>query len=135
MHYRPHTVIALGGGSAIDTGKAISYIYMKSGGGEKPRSIAIPTTSGTGSEVTTFSVLSDQEAGTKVPLVDEQMLPDVAVLDPGFTVSVPPQVTVDTGLDVLTHGIEANVSPAANDFTDALAKRPFPWCLRIYRRT
>ncbi len=123
LDYQPDTVIALGGGSAIDTGKAISFIYTRAAGAEKPRCIAIPTTSGTGSEVTSFSVLSDPAAGAKYPLVDDRMLPEVALLDPSLTVSVPPQVTADTGLDVLTHAVEAYVSTGANDFTDALAEK------------
>ncbi len=121
--FRPDTVIALGGGSAIDTGKAVSYIYIQAAGAEKPLFVAIPTTSGTGSEVTSFSVLSDRAAGTKYPLIDDAMLPDYALLDPGFTVSVPPHVTADTGLDVLTHAVEAYVSPEATDFTDALSEK------------
>ncbi|MBS6215775.1 MAG: iron-containing alcohol dehydrogenase [Clostridiales bacterium] len=123
LDYQPDTVIALGGGSAIDTGKAISFIYTNATGAEKPRCIAIPTTSGTGSEVTSFSVLSDPSAGAKYPLVDNQMLPEVALLDPSLTVSVPPQVTADTGLDVLTHAAEAYASTGASDFTDALAEK------------
>ena len=90
LEFRPDTVIALGGGSAIDTGKAISFIYTKSSGAAKPRCIAIPTTSGTGSEVTSFSVLSDPEAGAKYPLVDDAMLPEIAMLDPALTITVPP---------------------------------------------
>lgn len=92
-------------------------------GAEKPLCIAIPTTSGTGSEATSFAVISDPSVGSKYPLVDDQMLPDVALLAPSLTVSVPPHVTTDTGLDVLTHAVEAFVSPMANDFTDALAEK------------
>lgn len=123
LEYQPDTVIALGGGSAIDSGKAISFIYTKMSGAEKPLCIAIPTTSGTGSEATSFAVISDPSVGSKYPLVDDQMLPDVALLAPSLTVSVPPHVTADTGLDVLTHAVEAFVSPMANDFTDALAEK------------
>ena len=123
LEYQPDTVIALGGGSAIDSGKAIRFIYTKMSGAEKPLCIAIPTTSGTGSEATSFAVISDPSVGSKYPLVDDQMLPDVALLAPSLTVSVPPHVTADTGLDVLTHAVEAFVSPMANDFTDALAEK------------
>ena len=125
LAFQPDTVIAMGGGSAIDTGKAISYIYTRAGERAKPRCVAIPTTSGTGSEATSFAVLSDPEAGAKYPLADDQMLPEWALLDPSLTVSVPPAVTADTGLDVLTHAVEAYASPAASPFTDALAEKAF----------
>lgn len=134
LEFRPDTVIALGGGSAIDTGKAISFIYTKSSGAAKPRCIAIPTTSGTGSEVTSFSVLSDPEAGAKYPLVDDVMLPEIAMLDPALTITVPPHVTADTGMDVLTHAVEAYASPAATDFTDALAEKAFALVLEYLPR-
>lgn len=134
LNYQPDTVIAMGGGSAIDTGKAISFIYTKASDAKKPRCIAIPTTSGTGSEATSFSVLSDPAAGSKYPLVSEQMLPELALLDPSLTVSVPPQVTADTGLDVLTHAMEAYVSPVATDFTDALAEKAFSLVLEYLPR-
>lgn len=123
LDYRPDTLIALGGGSALDAGKAINFIYTQMGAAEKPLFVAIPTTSGTGSEVTSFSVLTDPTAGAKYPLVDDRMLPEYALLDTAFTLSVPPKVTADTGLDILTHAMEAYVSPSANDFTDALAEK------------
>ena len=134
LEFRPDTVIALGGGSAIDTGKAISFIYTKSSGAAKPRCIAIPTTSGTGSEVTSFSGLSDPEAGAKYPLVDDAMLPEIAMLYPALTVTVPAHVTADTGMDVLTHAVEAYASPAASDFTDTLAKKAFALVLEYLPR-
>ena len=114
------TVIALGGGSAIDTAKSVCKVNNKMGL-TKVSLIAIPTTSGTGSEVTSFSVISDPETKSKFPIVDEDMIPDIAVLDSTLTMSVPAKITADTGMDVLTHAFEALVSTNANDFSDAYA--------------
>lgn len=120
--FGPDGVIALGGGSAIDTAKAASHIYTRLGN-ERLYLAAVPTTSGTGSEVTNFSVISDPGAQAKYPLRSDNMMPDAAFLDPRFTVSVPPHITADTGMDVLTHGLEAYVSVSASDFTDACAEK------------
>lgn len=121
--FRPDTVFALGGGSAIDTAKAVVHLYAKMHDITRPRIVALPTTSGTGSEVTAFAVISDREAGIKYPLIDSDMIPDVVFLDPMLTATVPPAITADTGIDVLTHGMEAFVSIKANDFTDAMAEK------------
>lgn len=141
--FKPDTIITLGGGSAIDAGKAMwlfyeypdvefeflklkfmdirkrTYKYPKLG--RKARFIAIPTTSGTGSEVTAFAVITDKGADIKYPLADYELTPDVAIVDVDFVMSVPPGVTADTGMDVLTHALEAYVSVMASDYTDALA--------------
>ncbi|EIA23821.1 Putative NAD-/Fe- aldehyde dehydrogenase domain protein, partial [Candidatus Arthromitus sp. SFB-1] len=89
--------------------------------GNKAQLVAIPTTSGTGSEVTSFSVISDKTKNIKYPLADYELTPNVAIIDPQFVMSLPKSVTADTGLDVLTHAIEAYVSILASDYTDALA--------------
>lgn len=121
--FGPDTVIALGGGSAIDTAKAVSYIHDRLQGQAKTCLLAVPTTSGTGSEVTSFAVISDPRVGAKYPLVSDQMLPDATFLNPDFTISVPPHITADTGIDVLTHALEAYVSTQAQAFTDACAEK------------
>ncbi len=157
--FKPDVIIALGGGSVIDAAKAMWLFYehpdtdfddlrMKfmdirkrvfkyPSLGKKAKLVAIPTTSGTGSEVTSFTVITDPENENKYPLADYELTPDVAIIDPEFVQSLPASVTADTGLDVLTHAIEAYVSVMASDYTDGLAMKAIQLCFdylpRAYR--
>ncbi|OOF56347.1 bifunctional acetaldehyde-CoA/alcohol dehydrogenase [Rodentibacter myodis] len=139
--YQPDTIIALGGGSAMDAAKVMWLFYEQPEVdfrdlvqkfmdirkrafkfpqlGRKARFIGIPTTSGTGSEVTPFAVIT--EGDKKYPIADYSLTPTVAIVDPALVMTVPAHVAADTGLDVLTHATEAYVSVLANDFTDGLA--------------
>ncbi|WDP90318.1 MAG: iron-containing alcohol dehydrogenase [Desulfobacter sp.] len=130
-------IIALGGGSAIDAAKAMMYFaYKAMGEKDKPLLVVIPTTSGTGSEVTSFSVVTDTANQTKIPLSDELLIPDMAILDARFTRTVPPAITADTGMDVLTHAIEAFTSVDANIFADIYSEHAirdvFKYLVRAY---
>ena len=141
--FNPDVIITLGGGSAMDAAKAMWLFYehpevdfmdLKQKFidirkrvvrypklGEKAQFVAIPTTSGTGSEVTSFTVITDKETNRKYPLADYELTPDIAIVDPQFVMTVPKEITADTGMDVLTHAIEAYVSNFANDYADGLA--------------
>lgn len=120
---KPDVVIALGGGSAIDTAKGILFFSQKSGLARVECFIAIPTTSGTGSEVTSVTVITDTKAKVKYPVKSSEIAPDIAILDPAFTLSVPHAVTANTGIDVLTHAMEAYVAKDATICSDAMAEK------------
>ena len=143
--FQPDVIIALGGGSSMDAAKVMWLMYEHPEVnfddikqkfmdirkrafkfpelGKKARLICIPTTSGTGSEVTPFAVITDKQENKKYPLTDYSLTPTVAIVDPEFAMSMPASIAADTGIDVLTHAIEAYVSILASDFTDGLAKQ------------
>ena len=118
----PDVIIALGGGSAIDTAKGIIFFSLKMGVSAESF-IAIPTTSGTGSEVTSITVITDTQNKVKIPIQDYAITPDIAILDPQFTLSVPYNVTANTGMDVLTHAIEAYVAQNSTLCSDGMAEK------------
>ncbi|MFH9861157.1 bifunctional acetaldehyde-CoA/alcohol dehydrogenase [Streptomyces sp. NPDC017202] len=141
--FRPDTIIALGGGSPMDAAKVMWLLYEQPDIdfadmrqkfsdirkrafrfptlGRLARLVCVPTTSGTGAEVTPFAVISDPATGKKYPLADYALTPSVAIVDPLLTTALPPALAADSGFDALTHAIEAYVSVYANDFTDGLA--------------
>ena len=141
--FRPDTIIAIGGGSSMDAAKGMWLFYEQPDVnfddlkqkfmdirkrafrypelGKKSKLVCIPTTSGTGSEVTPFAVITDKEENKKYPLTDYSLTQTVAIVDPSLTMSLPKSITADTGMDVLTHATEAYVSTLASDFTDGLA--------------
>lgn len=136
LAYRPDVIVAVGGGSAIDSSKAIREFALRVDRYADVGLIAIPTTSGTGSEVTSFAVVSDPETKSKYPLCSAELTPDEAILDAELVKSVPPAVTADTGMDVFTHALEACVSINRNEFATALAEKAVELCgvflLRAY---
>lgn len=138
LQHKADLIIALGGGSPIDAAKAIAYFAHKASDDVvKPTLVAIPTTSGTGSEVTDISVVTDKEKEIKIPISDESLIPDIAILDARFTRTLPPAVTAATGMDVLTHAIEAYTSREANAFTSIYARYAiryvFEYLLRAFK--
>ena len=156
--FKPDVIIALGGGSAMDAGKimwvmyehpevdfqdmAMRFIdirmrvYTFPKMGEKAYFVAIPTSSGTGSEVTSFAVITDQETGVKYPLADYELMPDMSIVDADNMMSQPKGLTSASGVDVLTHALEAYASVMATDYTDGLAlkamKNVFEYLPRAY---
>lgn len=122
LSFDSDTIIAIGVGSVIDTAKSVIYFALEinkrmPSNLKKPLFIAIPTTSGTGSEVTSYAVITDKETHRKVPLVSDEMLPDLALLDSQFTLTVPPRITAETGMDVMAHAFESYVSVNSSPFT------------------
>ena len=144
-NFRPDTIIALGGGSAMDAAKVMWLMYEHPEVnfddikqkfmdirkrafkfpelGKQAKLICIPTTSGTGSEVTPFAVITDSDENKKYPLTDYALTPTIAIVDPELTMSLPASIAADTGIDVLTHAVEAFVSILASDYTDGLARQ------------
>ena len=150
--FEPDVIVAVGGGSVIDGAKAAWILYERPditdlgtqvsplallGLRKKAFLVAVPTTSGTGSECTAVAVLHDTATHRIVPIANADLLPDVAILVPEFTVSMPPKLTAGTGLDVLAHAMDAIATPAANEFTDAMSlmaiKMVFQYLPRAYR--
>ena len=123
-----HCIITVGGGSALDLAKAVRRMAKEVQPDLEAELIAIPTTSGTGSEVTSFAVITDPETNSKIPLVAPDLTPDEAILDEVLVRSVPAGVTAETGMDVMTHAIEAYVSLERNEFSAALAEKAIEIC-------
>ncbi len=159
MHsFKPDTIIALGGGSAMDAAKIMWVLYEHPEAdfmdmamrfidirkrvytfpkmGEKAYFIAIPTSAGTGSEVTPFAVITDEKTGVKYPLADYELMPDMAIVDTDFHMSAPKGLTAASGIDAVTHAVEAYAAMLATDYTDGLAlkalKTIFEYLPRAY---
>ncbi len=155
--FAPDTIIALGGGSSMDAAKGMWLFYEQPDVnfndlkqkfmdirkrafqypelGHKAKLVCIPTTSGTGSEVTPFAVITDKVENKKYPLTDYSLTPTVAILDPVLTYNLPKSITADTGMDVLTHATEAYVSTLANDFTDGLCIQAIKMVFKYLERS
>lgn len=157
-NFQPDVIIALGGGSPIDAAKGMWLFYEQPEAnfegmrmkfldmrkrafhypnlGKHTQFVAIPTTSGTGSEVTAFSVITDKKKGNvKYPLANYELTPDVAIIDPQFVDTLPKSVIADTGIDVLTHAIEAYVSIMASDYTNGLALKAIDMVFKYLPRS
>lgn len=135
IDFLPDVIIALGGGSSLDTAKAVKYFIKKSN--LSIPLIALPTTSGTGSEVTSYAVLTDRKNNIKIPIKDDDMIPEYAILDPDLTKTLPKSVVADSGIDALTHSIEAYTFKEASIYTQIYAlsaiRNIFKNLLRMYK--
>ncbi|AKP66195.1 1-propanol dehydrogenase PduQ [Companilactobacillus ginsenosidimutans] len=120
---KPTVIIAVGGGSAIDTAKAIRFFGEKVANSKVGCFIGIPTTSGTGSEVTNTAVITDEKNNVKFPIMDDYLIPDISLLYPELVMSAPASVAAYSGLDVLTHSLESLVAKDSDLFTDAFAEK------------
>ena len=158
--FGPDVIIALGGGSAMDAGKIMwlmyehpecrfedlamdfmdirKRVYTFPKMGEKAMFVAIPTSSGTGSEVTPFAIITDADTGTKWPIADYELLPDMAIIDTDYMMNQPKGLTSASGIDALTHSLEAYASIMATDYTDGMAlmaaKNIFEYLPRAYEK-
>ncbi|MDR1263774.1 MAG: bifunctional acetaldehyde-CoA/alcohol dehydrogenase, partial [Oscillospiraceae bacterium] len=141
--FEPDVILAIGGGSAMDAAKIMWVLYEHPEAdfmdmamrfidirkrvygfprmGEKARFVAIPTTAGTGSEVTPFAVITDESTGVKYPLADYELMPEIAIVDPDLQMNAPKGLTAASGIDAVTHALEAYASMLATDYTDGLA--------------
>jgi alcohol dehydrogenase class IV len=149
--FEPDMIMAVGGGSVMDLAKGAWILYERPALSDlgmispldvlnlrqKAMLVAVPTTAGTGSECTGAAVFNDTAAHRKIPVTNDELVPDVAILSPEFTMSMPPKLTVGTGLDVLAHAMDAVTTPGANEFTEPLALKAtemvFHWLPRAYK--
>lgn len=149
--FEPDLIMAVGGGSVMDLSKAAWILYErpdladlgmispldKLNLRQKAMLVAVPTTAGTGSEATGVAVLHDTAAERKIPIAHDELVPDVAILAPQFTLSMPPELTAGTGLDVLAHAMDTVTAPSSNEFTEPLALKAiemiFEWLPRAYQ--
>jgi alcohol dehydrogenase class IV len=147
-NYEPDLIVGLGGGSNIDAAKAIWAHYekpdleagsinpfMKLGLRKKARLIGIPTTSGSGSEVTWATVITSPAEERKLEMANKELIPDIAIVDPEFPKTMPRKLVAETGFDALTHAIEAYVAPVGNDFSDAIAIKAIQLVFKYLRRS
>jgi alcohol dehydrogenase class IV len=150
-NFEPDLIMAVGGGSVMDLSKGAWILYErpdlndlgmispldKLNLRQKAMLVAVPTTAGTGSESTGAAVFHDATVNRKIPVAHDELLPDVAILSPEFTLSMPPKLTAGTGLDVLAHAMDAVIAPSGNEYTEPLALKAiemvFHWLPRAYK--